>query len=111
MKLYLDTCCLHRPFDDQRQARIRLETDAILSLLEHVESGSISLFDSEVLHYEINRDPDSQRQHHVFEMLALSENKILLDDDIKRLARRIQNDGIKPLDTAHLATAEKGAAF
>jgi len=34
MKLYLDTCCLQRPLDDQRQARIRLETEAILALLE-----------------------------------------------------------------------------
>jgi len=34
MKLYLDTCCLQRPLDDQRQARIRLEAEAILALLE-----------------------------------------------------------------------------
>ena len=33
MKLYLDVCCLKRPFDDQTQPRIRMETEAVLSLL------------------------------------------------------------------------------
>ncbi|WP_420642969.1 hypothetical protein [Candidatus Leptofilum sp.] len=29
MKIYLDVCCLNRPFDDQTQDRMRLETEAI----------------------------------------------------------------------------------
>ena len=35
--LYLDACALCRPFDDQQQPRIRLETDALLLILN--ESG------------------------------------------------------------------------
>ena len=27
-KIYLDTCCLNRPFDDQTQDRVRLEAKA-----------------------------------------------------------------------------------
>jgi predicted nucleic acid-binding protein len=110
MKIYLDTCCLQRPLDDQRQARIRLEAEAVLALLEHVESGRISLFDSEILHYEINRASSTQRQQHALNMLALSQHKVLLGDAIKQLARRIEREGIKPLDAAHLATAEIAGA-
>ena len=33
MRLYLDICCLKRPFDDQAQPRIRIETEAVLGLL------------------------------------------------------------------------------
>jgi hypothetical protein len=33
VKVYLDVCCLKRPFDDQTQPRIRMETEAVLSLL------------------------------------------------------------------------------
>ena len=33
MKLYLDTCCYNRPFDDQTQERIHLESEAILTIL------------------------------------------------------------------------------
>ena len=29
MRLYLDSCCLNRPFDDQNQLRVRLEAEAI----------------------------------------------------------------------------------
>jgi hypothetical protein len=36
MKIYLDTCCLNRPFDDQRQARIRLESEAVTLILEKI---------------------------------------------------------------------------
>lgn len=31
MKVYLDACCLNRPFDDQTQGRIRLEAEAFCS--------------------------------------------------------------------------------
>ncbi|MGH2585054.1 MAG: hypothetical protein ACRDJE_09075 [Dehalococcoidia bacterium] len=30
MRIYFDVCCLNRPFDDQRQERVRLETEALL---------------------------------------------------------------------------------
>jgi hypothetical protein len=34
-KIYLDVCCLNRPFDQQSQARIRLETEAILEIINY----------------------------------------------------------------------------
>jgi hypothetical protein len=30
MKIYLDNCCFNRPFDDQGQIRIKIETEAKL---------------------------------------------------------------------------------
>ena len=33
MKVYLDNCVLNRPFDDQGQERIRLETEAVMLIL------------------------------------------------------------------------------
>ena len=38
IRLYLDLCCFNRPFDDQSQTRVRLETEAKLALQEHVRS-------------------------------------------------------------------------
>jgi len=42
MKIYLATCCLNRPFDDQRQPRVRLESEAVTLILEktHNMNGS-----------------------------------------------------------------------
>ena len=40
MKIYLDVSCLNRPFDDQTQARIRLEAEAVLLILEQFDDGA-----------------------------------------------------------------------
>jgi hypothetical protein len=52
MKVYLDTCSLNRPFDDQTQPRIHLETEAILWVLQQVDLGHFVLCTSEVLEFE-----------------------------------------------------------
>ena len=33
MKVYLDLCCLKRPFDSQEQPLVRLETEAVVALM------------------------------------------------------------------------------
>jgi hypothetical protein len=35
--IYLDVCCLNRPFDDQTQERIRLEAEAVLRILANIQ--------------------------------------------------------------------------
>jgi hypothetical protein len=56
--VYLDACCLNRPFDDQTQDRIRLESEAVLLILGHVHRGEWRWSGSEVLSFEIARNPD-----------------------------------------------------
>ncbi len=34
MKIYLDNSALNRPFDDQSQIKIKLESEAVLYILE-----------------------------------------------------------------------------
>ncbi len=36
MLIYLDNCCFNRPFDDQNQIRIRIETEAKLFIQENI---------------------------------------------------------------------------
>jgi len=38
MRIYLDVCCLNRPFDDQTQERIHLESEAVLIILSNIAS-------------------------------------------------------------------------
>lgn len=45
-RIYLDVCALCRPFDDQTQIRIRLETGAVQLILSHVRSGDLALITS-----------------------------------------------------------------
>jgi len=37
MKIYMDVCCLNRPFDDQKQDRIRVESDAVLAIRLNIQ--------------------------------------------------------------------------
>jgi hypothetical protein len=42
MKLYLDVSCLNRPFDDQRQPRVRTESEAVLLILARIDQGAFN---------------------------------------------------------------------
>ena len=57
MRIYLDTSVLNRPFDDQTQARVHLETEAFLTVLDYVMSGRFSLINSAVLIFENQANP------------------------------------------------------
>lgn len=41
LRIYLNVCSLQRPFDDQRQARIRLEAEAIKVIVARAENGEL----------------------------------------------------------------------
>ncbi len=58
-KIYLDTCCLNRPFDDQTQERVRLEAEAVLAILSRIEKGEWNWIGSDVLADEIEQTPDT----------------------------------------------------
>ena len=62
MKIYLDVCCLNRPFDDQQQDRIRLEAEAVLLILSHIQAGDWQWISSEAMDFEIEQAPDSERK-------------------------------------------------
>jgi len=39
VRLLKDLSCLNRPFDDQTQARIRLESEAVTMILARIDAG------------------------------------------------------------------------
>ena len=64
-KIYLGVCCLNRPFDDQTQARIHLEAEAIMMILAQCEAGNWEWLGSEVIDLEIAQTPDPERRRRV----------------------------------------------
>jgi hypothetical protein len=75
-QVYLDVCCLNRPFDDQRQDRIRLEAEAVLLILEHCEAGEWQWISSVVVEEEINNTPDRERRHRVIRTATRHADKL-----------------------------------
>lgn len=61
-RIYLDNCCLNRPYDDQSQLRISLETQAKIYIQNLVKTGQLELATSYVLQYENSRNPFDLRR-------------------------------------------------
>lgn len=57
MRIYLDMNIYNRPFDDQSQVRIRLETIAIFSIFQKVKNKEFKLLWSFMLEYENSLNP------------------------------------------------------
>ena len=110
MKLYLDVCCLNRPFDDQSQNRVRLEAEAVLSILELAESSELEIIGSDIIDDELSQMPDSERREKVELLLALASSQIALTSAIEQRAAELQKWDIAPLDALHLASAESARA-
>jgi len=104
MRVYLDMCCLKRPFDDQSQARIRLESEAVLALLG--ASERIEFLRAAALDLENAQNPLPPRAAKVrlwLETLPRVEiDAVALTDRTKELMAL----GFKNFDALHVASAE-----
>ena len=110
LKIYLDVCCLNRPFDDWQQPRIRLEAEAILEILAVCQTGQYRMISSTALEAEINRTPDPLRQQRVRASLSIAHDTITVDHGILNRAREIAMLGCKTFDALHIACAESAQA-
>ena len=108
VKLYFDPCCLHRPLDNKAELRVSLESEAVLAVLALCESGQASLVSSDVLVFEVERNPNPQRKAFVSEILADATAVVALDENIETRAKGLERQGVKALDALHLASAEAG---
>ena len=109
-KLYLDVSTLCRPFDDQNQMRIRLETAAVYLILQSIQQGGFSLLVSPVHRKEISASTDLQEQAEL--NLLLDEYGVEARCDVTNARQRAQQlvtlkFGIA--DAAHVAYAEETA--
>ncbi len=106
-KIYLDVCCLNRPFDDQEQDRVHLEAEAVLLILRHCESGEWKWVSSAVVSQEVENIPNSERGNRVKELLNVVSEFIPLDDVAVARGEELKNLGFKTYDALHVACAEQ----
>lgn len=107
MKIYLDNCCFNRPFDDQSQLRILLESEAKLRIQENIRSGTFELVWSYILDYENSQNPFRERREQIIKWRTYSSDDIEESEEVINNAKIIMNHGIKKLDSLHLACAIK----
>ena len=111
MKIYIDVCCLNRPYDNQTQDRIHLEAEAIMTILKHIELKEWYWISSGVVNYEIAKTTDEERKSRLTSIVRWASEVITVDQSSHNRAREIQHQlGIKAYDALHIACAEQGKA-
>ena len=109
--VYLDNCCYNRPFDDQTQERIHLESEAVLSILKMGQMKKAVIVGSEILELEMNRMMDENKKQRVLDLYKVADMNILYTDKIKKRAADIMSvSNISTFDSLHIATAEEANA-
>jgi predicted nucleic acid-binding protein len=106
-RIYLDVCCLNRPFDDQRQDRVRLEAEAVLLILGRCEAGTWQWLSNAVVEEEVNNTPSRERRSRVRNMLSGALSTVALADAAVARARELKAMGFRTYDVLHLACAEQ----
>ena len=108
MKIYLDTCCLSRPFNDQAQIRIRRETEAVEEIFDAFINGRWTWIISEALTYEVNNNPDWIQRDRMKSQMDIANENVLTGVIEKVRSDDLEALGFKRLDAWHLACAESG---
>ena len=112
MRIYLDNCCFNRPFDDQGQVRVRLETEAKLAIQQDVSDGELDLAWSYVLDLENASNPFEERREAVSEWKPKAVADAEGNAQLLGTARALEKRGLRPKGTLHVACAiDCGCAY
>jgi predicted nucleic acid-binding protein len=110
--IYLDVCALSRPFDDQRQMRIRLETVAVEMILSLVKAGRLELMASPAHAKEIGAISDVVERTELQLLLACYAKPVQADSSaVRARAEALVGIGFGVADAAHVAFAEFAGAY
>lgn len=105
MKIYLDNCCLNRPFDDQTQIRINIETESKLFIQSLITEEKIEFVWSYILNFENANNPFEARRNSILNFSKYANTTVFANSDILKIAKNISENGIKDKDSLHIACA------
>jgi len=110
LRLYLDMCVYNRPFDDQSQPRIMIETQIFIMMLVMVSGGRFDLINSFALEYENSKNPNIENMLKISDLLGYSTDYISCDEGILDRSLELEKCGLMGMDAVHIACAEKAKA-
>lgn len=87
-----------------------MESEAIITILKHIEYSDWWLISSGIVNYEINQTSDDERRERLLSLVNSATKFVKIDQEIYIRAKQIQKFGIKTYDSLHIACAEYGNA-
>ncbi len=106
MRLFLDTCSLNRPWDDQSQVRIHLEAESVIYIIDQTRRGLDELVTSDYLLEEIVANPNPVRREDVLYLLSHASFHLAGKQEIEKRAEELSVWAIAGYDALHVAAAE-----
>ncbi len=111
-RIYLDMCTLCRPFDDQSQMRIRLETNAYYLILQALQAARYTMIVSPVHFAEASAISDVEERREIIAVLEKLGTAAECDGAAARVrAEDLHAKKFGLADAAHVAFAEATTDF
>lgn len=108
LRIYLDNCCYNRPYDDQSQLRVSMETQAKLEFQQQIRDGKLELAASYILETENAVNPFAAKRADIQSFID-HHTKVFVSDhmdaEVRQQAMEIMASGVKLMDACHLACA------
>jgi len=104
-KIYLDNCSYNRPFDDQAQKKIHLETEAKLFVQTGIREGKYILCWSFALDYENETNPYEEKKSAIKIWKDIAKDYCPSTETVLARGKEIMKNGIKNMDALHIACA------
>jgi len=108
LKIYLDNCCYGRPFDNQKDPVIRVETQAKVFIQSLVRYKALELVYSSVSIEEIAAIPFEENSRSILDFIEKNAKYYVSTDNNETaiaLTEEIMRTGIKLKDASHTACA------
>jgi predicted DNA-binding protein (UPF0251 family) len=84
----------NRPFDDQTQPRIALETQALNTVLQLVQAEAIQMVNSSILEYENSRNRFAIRREWVERQLQMARSYQAVNEAVVERAQELEQQGL-----------------
>lgn len=109
-RIYLDNCCFNRPYDNQENIKVQIETESKLYIQRKIKESQYSLVWSYILEYENQPNPYVIRKEEILEWKKISTIIIKPSEEIFNRAEKLLSYNIKFKDALHLSCAIEAKA-
>lgn len=109
LRIYLDTCCLSRFFDDQTQARIRREKEVIGWIISQFRDGHWEWISSDVLIDEVEQTADLNQRLQVKSWFTEVHQTVAVGVSEIARGKQLEELSFGKFDALHLACSESGS--
>lgn len=110
MRIYLDMCCFNRPYDDQTQSRIRIETEAKVVIQQKINNAECELLWSSILDFECAKNPFEEHRIAILNWRLVASAMVMADKSVLERAASLMTCGVGVYDALHVACSIAGGA-